>query len=256
MLTPSDDTFINSGNPSNNNGGSQTLFTGTDGHGGLMRGLVRFGMPSGLVGHATVASAQLRLTLSALGDGTAGTPATELLQAVLQPWVQGNGVGNVPSAFTVGQVCGGTIVGATWTQTNCSAGTNWTTAGATVSATVSGTAGTTGVPVGGLVTWDLASNPIMTADVQGWLDAPTSNNGWRLTSNTEGTAAAAQRFFSAESGTVPSLTITFTCRAGFTDNGTTCVAAAPVPATRSPALLLLALLLVLAAYAEVRRRSS
>ena len=250
VLSPSDDTFINSVNPNNNNGGSASIFTGTDGVGGVMRGLVRFDLPGGLQGHATVTSVQLRLTLRALGDGTAGTGATETLQAVVQPWAQGNGVGNTNGTLTVGQACGGAIFGATWTQTDCSVGTSWTTAGAAVAAGVSGTASTVGVAVGALVTWDSAANPAMTADVQSWLDSPSANFGWRIASSTEGTAKAAQRFFSSESGTVPGLTIGFSCRAGFTDTGTPCVAAAaPVPAARTPAMILLAVLLALAGYA-------
>jgi hypothetical protein len=258
VLSPSDDTFINAINPDNNNGGSDSFFTGTDGTGGDMRTLIRFDMPSGLAARATATSAQLRLTIRALGNGTAGTGATLSLQAVSQAWVQGNGVGDIALTLTVGQTCGGTIVGATWTETDCSVGTSWTTAGGDVSPTVSGTASNVGVAVGGVVTWDSASNPGMTTDVQSWLDSPGGNHGWRIRSSTEGTSRAVQRFYSTESGTtIPSLTIAFTCHAGFTDNGTSCVpAAAPVPAAGTPALLLLALLLVLAAYAEVRRRSS
>jgi hypothetical protein len=255
-LSPSDDTFINSANPSNNNGGSASIFTGTDGVGGVMRGLVRFNLPGSLQGHATVTSVQLRLTLRALGNGSAGTGATEALQAVTQPWVQGNGVGNTAGTLTVGQACGGAIVGATWTQTDCSAGTTWTTAGAAVAPSVSGTASTVGVPVGAVVTWDSASNPAMTADVQTWLDSPNLNYGWRVASSTEGTTAAAQRFYSTESGTSPGLTIGFACRAGFTDTGTTCVAVTPVPSAGAPTLVFLAVLLSVVANTAFGSRRS
>jgi hypothetical protein len=66
VLAPSDDTFINSVNPDNNNGGSGSLFTGEDGKGGLMRALVRFPMPAGLQGRVSVTGVQLSLTVQAL----------------------------------------------------------------------------------------------------------------------------------------------------------------------------------------------
>jgi len=247
-IGPSDDTFINSANPSNDNGGSSSLFTGTDGHGGLMRGLVRFDMPAGIRAAATVTSVQLRMTVAALGDGTAGTPATEALQAITQTWTEGNGTGTLPGTLTVGQTCGGAITGATWTQNDCIAGTNWTAAGGAVTAAITAIASTAGVGIGAPVLWDSAGNPALIADVQSWVDSAAGNRGWRITSSTEAMTAEAQRFGSRESATAPALTIAFTCRAGYTDTGSACVAAAgPVPASSPLALALLAVFLVLAA---------
>jgi hypothetical protein len=220
VLAPSDDTFINSGNPANNNGGSSSLFTGTDGHGGLMRALVRFAMPAGLQGRATVTGARLQLTVRELPNNTIGPAALETLARVTQPWAQGNGSGELPGTITVGLACGGTITGATWNQTNCATAVAWTTAGGSVTAPPSGQADTTGVAADAAVTWDSVSNPAMLADVQSWLDTPASNDGWRLASNTEGAPSAAQRFYATEAGAFgPSLSVTFTCKAGFVDNG-------------------------------------
>jgi hypothetical protein len=253
-LTPSDDTFINAGNPGNNNGASLSFFTGTDGRDGVMRALLRFAMPSALQGRVTVTGVQLVLTIDALGDGTAGTGATETLRAVLQPWVQGNGFGNTVMAFTVGQACSGTIFGATWNQANCATGTIWSTAGATVASTVSAQASTVGVPIGGPVTWDSAANPALLQDVQSWIDNPTGNFGWRMSSSTEGNGTQAQRFFSTESGTtIPTLTITYACNPGFVASGNDCIAAVATPAAGGPASALLAMLLCAAAWAGLRR---
>jgi hypothetical protein len=251
----SDDTFINSINPNNNNGGSASIFTGTDGLGGTMRGLVRFDLPASLQGRAAVTSVQLRLTIQALGNGTAGTSAVLSLQAVSEPWIQGNGVGSSPGAFTVGQACGGSVTGATWAQANCTTATSWTTPGATVSATVSGSASNDGVGVGSPITWSTGG---MNADVQSWLDAPAGNHGWRITSSTEGAPGSAQRFFSSETGASgPSLSFSYSCKTGFQDTGTTCETVAPVvPAAtpRAKAALALALgALGLLAIGRVRR---
>jgi hypothetical protein len=255
VLAPSGDTFINSGNPGNNNGGSSSLFTGTDGHGGNMRTLVRFAMPSGLQGSATVSIVQLRLTLQALPNGTVGTAAVDSLAALTQPWFQGNGTGSLPGTITVGLACGGAITGATWNQTDCSTATNWTTPGGTVVGSASGQADTTGLAADTAVVWDSATNPAMKADVQSWLDAPAGNNGWRITSSTEGMTGGAQRFYSTDAGTFsPSLTVTYTCKPSFVDNGTACVATASVPASPRWALMLFAGALGLSALAVLRRR--
>jgi hypothetical protein len=255
-LAPSDDTFVNSGNPNNNNGASSSFFTGTDGHGGLMRGLVQFVMPAGLQGRVVVTSTQLTMTIEALGNGAAGTPAIESLRALTEPWVQGNGLGDAPSSFTVGQPCDGTIVGATWTQPNCPTSANWATAGGTVSTTLTAQADTSGLPIGATVTWASASNPVMTSDVQGWIDSPGSNHGWRISSNTEGTTAQAQRFFSNEAGsTGPRLQINYSCKAGFVASGNDCVAApASVPALGPRGLAALVLSLFGVAIVLRRRR--
>jgi hypothetical protein len=261
-LAPSDDTFINQGNPANNNGATLSIFTGTDGHGGVMRGLIRFGMPAGLQGRVTVTAVQLTMTLELLGNNTVGTPAVVTLQALTQPWAEGNGIGDAPSSFTVGQACGGTITGATWNQPNCALAGAWTTAGGAAVAAPSGQADTTGVPAGGAVVWSSAANATLAQDVQGWIDAPSSNDGWRLTSATEGVTAAAQRFFSKEAGaSAPTLSVSYTCKPGFVASGNSCLAAGPaVPAVGPIALVCLALALGAAAFiapgARRRRRSA
>jgi hypothetical protein len=230
VLAPSDDTFINQGHPANNNGATLSIFTGTDGQNGVMRGLIRFGMPAALSGRVTVTSAQLTMTLQALGDMTAGTGAVESLQALTQAWAEGNGIGNVVMSFTVGQLCGGAITGATWTEPNCAVADTWTTAGGTVVAAVSGQSDTTGLPVGAQVVWSSTANALLAQDVQGWIDDPASNDGWRITSATEGAGHQAQRFFSKEAGaSAPALTVSYVCKTGFVASGNDCVAAA-VPA--------------------------
>jgi hypothetical protein len=209
-----DDTFINSGNPDNNNGASASIFSGVDGHGGVMRGLVRFALPATLQGGAKVSTVRLRMTVRALGSGNAGGGEARL-QAVSEPWLQGNGVGGTPMMFTVGEPCGASVSGATWNQPRCAAGTttSWSSPGGAVVTTVSGQVDMTGVPVGGQVIWDSAAtgNSAMTTDVQGWIDTPSSNNGWRISSTDEMTVSAAQRFDAAEAGasTAPSLTIVY-----------------------------------------------
>jgi hypothetical protein len=97
----------------------------------------------------------------------------------------------------------------------------------------------------------------MTQDVQGWIDDPSSNNGWRIASSTEGLNAQVQRFVSAEAGvaaSAPSLSVTYACRPGFVPSGTNCVASS-VPAASPLAVAALALLLGVAGAAVASRRT-
>jgi hypothetical protein len=236
-LAPAADTFLNGADPDNNDGGSGSIFTGHSGQAaGVMRGLVRFDFPADLQGHATLTS--VRLTLTSRGLGPSGTtppaPAVESLQAVTEAWAAGDGVGDAVMTFVVGQPCGGTITGATWNQPSCGASDAvWMAAGGTVAAAISGQAAVPATAADTAITWDgaTAGNEGMIADAQRWNDDPTTNFGWRITSSTEAAGSAqAQRFYSSEAGAhAPSLSLGYTCKAGYgpgigTDGNTTCLA--------------------------------
>jgi MYXO-CTERM domain-containing protein len=224
------DTFINSAYPDNNNGESDSIYTGRSGMNGVMRGLVQFTMPAALQGRVTVTGVRLAMTtrgLSATGTSPP-TAAIALLQAVGVPWTEGNGVGNAMTMNTVGDACGAT--GATWSQPNCAGGAAWS--GGSVATSVSGQASVPAA-IDAVVIWDstIAGNGGMNADVQGWIDTPANNHGWRIASSTEATMAQAQRFYSSEAGAgaPPALTVTYGCKAGFSELGngcTICTAAA------------------------------
>jgi hypothetical protein len=214
---PSDDTFVNSGNPDNNNGASASLFVGVDGHSGVMRALVQFDVATALA-HATVTSAKLEMTLRALGNGTAGAASVDSLAALTETWTQGNGVADAAMTFTVGQACGDAVSGATWNQPSCAAGTTtaWATPGGSVAGAPSATVDTAGVDLDGPVIWDsgAAGNGGLVADVQRWIDDPTSNHGWRISSGIETSTATAQRFYSAEADGTHGPTLTIAYRPG------------------------------------------
>jgi hypothetical protein len=216
-LLPSDDTFINSANPDNNNGASASLYVGVDGHSGVMRALVRFDMPAALAG-ATVTSAELKLTLRALGNMMVGPASADSLTAVTAAWTEGNGVGDAAMMFTVGQPCGAGVSGATWNQPSCATGTTaaWSTPGGSVAGTASATADTAGVAADAPVVWDSAAagNDGMLADLQRWIDDPTSNHGWRISGSDETSAGTAQRFYSAEAAGTEGPTLSITYRPG------------------------------------------
>jgi hypothetical protein len=227
VVLPADqDTFINSAAADNNDGASPSLYTGHSGMGGAMRALVRFAIPAAWQGRVTVTRAVLATVTRGTGNDetTVPTPATESLQALAAAWTEGSGFGDVTTMNTVGQACG--TSGATWNQPNCAGGTPWS--GGTVSATVSGV-GMVPATLEAKVTWDSATagNAGMLADVQGWIDSPAGNQGWRLASSSEGAVTGqAQRFYSREvAGKGPSLSITATCRDGFVDTDGGCAPA-------------------------------
>ena len=213
-LTPSADTFINSGNPDNNNGAGTSLCVGGDDNGGIMRGLVRFDMPAALAG-ATVSSVYLTLTMRAKIDGTAGGAFALLrLHAVNESWTEGNGIGDAQMMFPVGQTCGATVSGATWNQPSCAGGaaTPWATPGGSVATTPSGQFDSNFIGVDAPVSLSSSnSNAGLVADVQRWIDDPSSNHGWQISVTNEGTAGIAQRFYSKEAGGTngPKLTVTY-----------------------------------------------
>jgi len=225
VLSPDQDTFINSAAADNNDGASPSLYTGHSGMGGTMRALVRFAIPAAWKGSVTVTRVVLAAVTRGTGNAetTVPTAATESLQALTAAWTEGTGFGDMTTMNTVGQDCG--TSGATWNQPNCAGGTPW--AGGSVSATASGVASVPAM-LEATVTWDSATdgNTGMLADVQGWIDSPGANQGWRLSSSTEdATSGEAQRFYSREvAGKGPTLTVTATCRAGFVEAAGGCTA--------------------------------
>ena len=218
-IPASADTFINSLSPDNNNGATLSLFTGREGRGGMMRGLIRFDLPAALAGRVAVTNSLMSLTTQADNRNQPPAAATLAVHPLSVGWSEGNGAGNSVGTFVVGQTCTGT--GATWNRPQCTTGTWPAPATPSASATVPAI-------TGAVVTWSSAA---MNADVQQWIDTPSSYNGWLITSSTEaGSNAQIQRFASSEAATgFPSLAITYSCKAGFGASGnacTTCTAAA------------------------------
>ena len=225
-LAASADTFINSSSPDNNNGASPSIYTGMNGQSGMMRGLVRFTMPSELQGRVTVSQVTMTMVTRGLGltDSNPPTAATAAVRAIAVAWSEGTGFGDGQMTNTVGQPCGST--GATWNQPNCTGGTAWS--GGTPTSAASGSAAVPAALEADVI-WDSATagNAGMIADVQAWIDAPAGNHGWLITSSTE-SAAGAQRFYAREvSDKGPSLVITAACKTGFSDLGGSCTACTP-----------------------------
>ena len=135
-LAPAADTFVNSAFPDNNNGLSPSIYTGRNGQGGAMRGLIRFAMPADLQARVTVSRVRLTMTTRGLSvtETAPPTEAVETLRALGASWTEGNGIGSAMTQFTVGQACTSAgATGATWNQANCVTGA-WTGGTATAPA--------------------------------------------------------------------------------------------------------------------------
>ena len=100
-LTVAEDTFINSGNPGNNAGGTGWLDAGRDGAGGIRRGLLRFDLSSIPAG-STVTSATLQLSVVKV-PGSGPVNSTFDLFRLLASWRQGNKGGNNGAPATTGE---------------------------------------------------------------------------------------------------------------------------------------------------------
>src|SRR5581483_1717278 len=231
--TNAGDTFVHASAAAINNnfGGSHGIFVGTSGANATAHGLLRFNMPAGLTGRVTVTSTTLQLTLGGVGNPancpgptcgqTVGTVGTYSLFRITQDWSEGGGGNDVSTGFLVGTACSGAA--ANWNQANCGTATAWTTAGGTGFGSASAAQSSTGLGIGGTLTFSSAAcaGTNLSCDVQNWIDNGNPF-GWMIVSSNAATSQI-QRFQSKENGAgAPSLSFNFSCKAGFKDLGSSC----------------------------------
>lgn len=179
-------------------GAAQYFFAGRVGVNGgsaLRRGALRFNLSSIPAG-SVVTSASLKLYCSAVGLNSAFTVSLKRMNA---SWGEGASVafGGGGAASEPGDV--------TWIH-RFYPSTLWSSVGGQFSSTVSASRS---VPTQGNYVW--ASTPQLVADVQGWVNSPSSNHGWLVQGN-EVTLQSVKRFDSHEAGaaTRPQLTVIYT----------------------------------------------
>ncbi len=199
VLVANRDTSMYSEDGALSNGSGAYLFSGRTLLADDRRALLSFDL-SGIPQGSTVTAATLSLYVSQArpGSGLVAFSAHRVLSA----WGEGASDAGLPGG-------GGMLAeadDATWTK-SFYPNTNWTTAGGDFSATASssGDAGDTDT------SFAIPSTAQFVADVQGWLDTPSTNFGWILVGPQ--TLGAARRFDSRESATVatrPTLTVTYT----------------------------------------------
>lgn len=195
-LTPSQDATLYE-EPNTANGGGRHLFAGSTASGALRRALLRFDVAAEIPPGSIVDSVALELVL----DRTMSPPASLTVHRVSQSW--GEGV-----AEAMGEEGAGAPAGsgdATW-QDRFHPDVAWSTPGGDYTSTPSATTLTGGL---GLVSF--AGEPGLVADVQSWIDDPSSNHGWMVIGE-EATFRSAKRFGSRESAdpmAVPALVVEY-----------------------------------------------
>jgi hypothetical protein len=218
-LTPSKDAAIYSLQKDNSNGGGAGLFVGTDGNANPSRSLISFDLSSIPAG-ATITEVKLTLTLGQVSGGFGGDPPTNAtigIFEVARNWGEGITGNNTQSSGIpmTGQGFPAGLGDATWNSANHQS-VLWTTPGGDHAATASASLFLSNNIVGSAFTW--LSTPELIADVQGWLDNPTSNFGWELINANESVDRTAYIFYSrnwpsfpsGNAGQVPMLQITYT----------------------------------------------
>ncbi|MCH7607627.1 MAG: DNRLRE domain-containing protein [Chloroflexi bacterium] len=171
------------------NGSGNHLFIGVTNSRDKRRALVAFDVAGSVPAGAAIVSAQLVLSLSRT---IAEDEPSEVHRATAS-WGEGDSMAGSGEGAGASSADGD----ATWVHRRFDT-ERWATPGGDFSQEVSASA-VVGRPQLGevaIITW--GSTPRMVADVQGWLDDPSSNHGWLVLGNEEKERQTAKRFESRE----------------------------------------------------------
>jgi hypothetical protein len=194
------------------------FFAGETGMNELRRGVLAFDIAGNVPPGSTITAVSLSLNMS---RAPTTNPYAMELHKLLADW--GEGMSIAPGEE--GDGAPATPNDATWRHRFFDT-IFWTTQGGDFSPTVSASQMVGGM---GHYTWSSAQ---MVADVQGWLDNPTSNFGWLMLGN-ETTFLTAKRFDTRESANPPVLAITYVPSGTPTPTATPTATATP-SATATP----------------------
>lgn len=219
VLQADRDASIAQGNPNNSNGGGPCFFAGTDGNSSPHRALISFSL-NGIPQGATITSVQLTLTLAQVagsggGGGEIARTATIGLFGMGTNWNPGTVEGDAFGIGGTGQGDQAQLGDATWNDAFYKQ-TPWHTPGGDHASTVSASLFLNNNTQGTVYTWQSTSR--LVADVQGWLDNPSTNFGWELINADETSQRTFFAFYSCEWHTFtggnaaqePALLVTFT----------------------------------------------
>jgi len=177
------DNTLYSESGSESNGAGEFFFAGSNGFGQVRRALLRFDVALALPPGSTVTQAEVTLSMSKTNAGLRDV----LLHRALADW--GEGTSNAASGE--GSGAGATPGDATWSWRFWNT-VSWTTPGGDFAPTASAT---TPVDQIGTYVW---SSPTLVADVQSWLDSPSTNFGWLVKNVNENDVPTAKRFDSRQ----------------------------------------------------------
>jgi hypothetical protein len=195
-----DNTLYENGTGDISNGRGNHIFAGkTQTDGFIRRAVMAFNpLDAGIPAGSTITEATLGLSVSRAPANARPTAMT--LHSLTQDW----GEGTSRAAGQEGQGIASTRNDATWLHTFWDI-REWDTLGGDFDPAISAAADVG--PVGTTTTW---SSDGLVADVQNWVDNPTTNFGWILIGDEESNGTA-RRFWSGDSlsGLNPKLDVTF-----------------------------------------------
>jgi hypothetical protein len=166
------DEIENSGN--NSLGGGATFFAGKNSNGSARRALLAFDL-AGIPEASTINSVRLDLVLAQAASGGGGTPPVIGVHKLLDNWGEGTtGWGKGPGGYGTGRPAA--PGDATWIYQFYDSDP-WAKTGGDFADIASGIT-TVGNAINATYSWN--STAAMVADVQGWLDDPSTNFGWLL----------------------------------------------------------------------------
>lgn len=192
------DNTIYQANTGNSNGAGISMAVGTTNTATYSsnRGLIAFSFPSSIPIGSIITNAELNINVSQVASPTSTIPINHYMHKLLQNW--GEGTSN---AGSTGIGVPATAGDATWLN-SFHPSTSWNSNGGDFTLNPSAVLPITGI---GVYTWN---TPGMVADLQEWLNVPSSNHGW-LFKSTEDAAAQARRYDTKESANPPELIIDF-----------------------------------------------
>lgn len=187
-----DNTLIENVAGSSSSGLGPGLFVGKTNSSSLRRTLVRFDVAGAIPAGAHIDSVRLQMTLTRTMDSD---PVTVTLHRVEASWGEGTSNGGGGPGGGGGGGAPATTGDATWLHRFFNT-QNWATPGGDFAAAASGQATIGGAAASGQVfTW--ASSAGMVADVQAWLDTPSTNFGWLLKGDESAAGARSTRRFAS-----------------------------------------------------------
>ncbi len=197
LTSVKDNTLYQDAGGTLSNGAGTGFFAGVNGQGLIRRGLMRFDVAGAVPVGATILTASLQLNCSNAGGSAT---AVDLLR-VLADWGEAGSIAGGSQGSGAAALPGD----ATWIHTSFNT-SFWASAGGDFTALSSAS---TSVNLVGLYTW--GSTTATVADVQSWLDSPSSNFGWMI--KTPETVAGNNKRFDtrelANSTLRPKLTVTY-----------------------------------------------
>lgn len=195
-LLPVADTTLSERYPNNNFGGMTHFNSGTTQNSNYNRGLLRFDVAAALPPEAKIISASLLFEIT--GEPDEEFPSARFnLHRIFVPW--GEGTKTNPPFGGLGQGSPATSGEATWTHRFAFTPQTWTQPGGGLGTDFAATA-SAGVTVGGVdqSPYTILNTAGLIADLQRWLDQPSTNFGWAIICQQETTKFTARRFASRE----------------------------------------------------------